>query len=220
VLTLYLLTCHHISVKIIGEMPKTLTVLKLGKLSRLQKSIIAEALQTWYRAPIIRAWGARQERVGIFRQEAILQGFYHLEKVRRLKRWERRSQSSARERDPKRAAATAALSRAIRSLKRRGLLEKTGPKSWRLTKLGQTLAPGICAGIVKPSKRELTPKLKEIYCTRRGEGSLSKMSFATFCRHALEGPEAVASQAQGVNVQLDLSSLNQIGLASVCANPV
>jgi len=150
-----------------GEMSEIINSLRpAAKLSKLQKRILEEALRAfWWHAPIHRAWAGTLEP-GSFDSAPILINFYSLTKaeIRRPSRWRK----EVRKPGGKLPRARVAICRAIRSLIGRGLLEQTHHRGlWRLTVLGKKVAPGLCPDITRPAMRELVPKIKEAYVTRK-----------------------------------------------------
>ena len=92
--------------------------------------------------------------------------------------------------------ARVAICRAISSLIGRGLLERTYHRGWwRLTILGKKVAPILCPELTRPAVRELLPKIKEAYVTRKNEGRLAPAEdrgFSAESRYTTAAPDCIS----------------------------
>jgi DNA-binding MarR family transcriptional regulator len=137
----------------------------VSKLSKLQKRILEEGLISHWREPVHRAWAASEP--GSFDIRQILEDFFGADKqdVKRSYWLTRRGDHRERLAKPR-----AAISRAISRLTKRGFLERikpTGRGRWRLSPAGQEGAALVCPSLLKPTRTEMLPKIKQAFLQRK-----------------------------------------------------
>jgi hypothetical protein len=183
-------------------------MLKVSKLSKLQKRILEEGLKSHWRAPIHRAWGS--ETPGRFVISKILEEFFgaNKEDIKRSYSWPRRGDQRERLAKPR-----AAMSRAMSRLTKRGFLERikpTGRGSWRLSAEGIGAAALVCSAIQKPTRTEMLPNIKQAYLERKARleraGQEMPITWKDFCAACFLQPQKTRKRP-GVKVDLDLTGI-------------
>src|SRR5258708_30561738 len=98
------------------------------------------------------------------------------------------------------------MSRAMSRLIKRGFLERIKPAgrgSWRLTAKGIEAATLVCSTLLKPTRTEMLPKIKQAYLERKGRleraGQDMPITFHDFVACVL--PSAKKRRRQGVHVE-------------------
>jgi hypothetical protein len=141
----------------------------ISKLSKLQKRILEEGLKAHWREPILRAWGS--DTPGRFGISKVLEEFFGADKEDIERPYARRLAPARSRLARKRLAARhAAVSRAIRRLVKRGLLEKISPtrrSGWRLTACGVEAASSVCPTPQEPDRVHMIQRIKEIFAERK-----------------------------------------------------
>jgi len=96
---------------------------------------------------------------------------------------------------------------------KRGLLERikpTGRGSWRLTTEGVEAAALLCSSLLKPTRPEMLPKIKQAYLERKGRleraGQKMPISWKDFCAGCFLQPQKIGKRP-GVKVELDLTGI-------------
>ena len=145
-------------------------MLKVSKLSKLQKRILEEGLKAHWDEPIDRAWGKqRPGRLGISK---ILEEFFgankeDIDRPYGRKPWARTENRLARKRL---AAPRAAVSRAMSRLSQRGLLERistTRRDGWCLSTSGVEAALRVYPNLPEPARVQTIRRVKEIFAKRK-----------------------------------------------------
>src|SRR5260221_5066309 len=140
-------------------------MLKVSKLSKLQKRILEEGLKAYWCEPIHRAWGSKTP--GRFGISQILEEFFgaNKEDIKRSYSWPRRGDQRERLAKPR-----ASISRAMSRLTKRGFLERfepTGRGGWRLSAEGVKAASNVCPLVQGPTRTELIQKIKQAFLVRK-----------------------------------------------------
>ncbi len=183
-------------------------MLKVSKLSKLQKRILEEGLKAHWSEPIHRAWGSKTP--GRFGISQILEEFFgaNKEDIKRSYSWPRRGDQRERLAKPR-----AAISRAMSRLTKRGFLERfepTGRGGWRLTAKGREAATLVCSTLQKPTKPEMLPKIKQAYLEHKARleraGQKMPISWKDFCAGCFLQPQKIGKRP-GVKVELDLTGI-------------
>jgi DNA-binding MarR family transcriptional regulator len=180
----------------------------VAKLSKLQKRILEEGLTSHWREPIHRAWASREP--GSFDIRQILEDFCGADKqdVKRSYWLTRRGDQRERLAKPR-----AAISRAMSRLTKRGFLERikpTGRGSWRLSPAGIEAAALVCTTLLKPTRTEILPKIRQAYLERKGRleraGQEMPITWKDFCAGCFLEPQKIGKRP-GVKVELDLTGI-------------
>jgi hypothetical protein len=183
-------------------------MLRVSKLSKLQKRILKEGLKAHWDKPISRAWGHGVP--GRFGISQILEEFFgaNKEDIKRSYSWPRRGDQRKRLAKPR-----AAISRAMSRLTKRGFLERikpTGRGSWRLTAKGIEATTLVCSTRQRPTRTEMLPKIKQAYMERKTRleraGQEMPITWNDFCAGCFLQPQKIGKRP-GVKVELDLTGI-------------
>ena len=98
-------------------------------------------------------------------------------------------------------------------LTKRGFLERIKPAgrgSWRLTAKGIEAATLVCSTLLKPTRTEMLPKIKQAYLERKGRleraGHDMPITWEDFCAGCFLQPQKIGKRP-GVKVELDLTGI-------------
>jgi hypothetical protein len=141
--------------------------------SRLQKRILEEGLRAHWRSPIRRACGFRDPDFSTTKN--ILGDFYDVtQDIDRLNARCSGAQEENRAARQRLNSPRAALSRALRRLISRGLVEPVGEApgvlyghKWRLSTIGVKAARRLCPEVTPPAKAQIKRELKQIDAKRK-----------------------------------------------------